>query len=477
MTSRVVPLRRSRSLPQAALEGVCVFALLLADLAALLVALWGAVGLRNAVLPLLSSAFLRPAYPVSHYLQLWWLPLVFLAAFAYTGLYTRRMPRWEEIRRCLGAATTGAVLAFALVSVGKLQEEVSRPVLGLTWLGLLVTLPTARGLTKRALVALGPWRRKALVVGEREAALAVASALERDPSLGYEVVGIVPTWERALESAARWGAGDVVVLPSGLGSSDVLRVVESLRPVAENVLLVPDLSEVPVLGVEALGLFEDRTLLLRLPNTLLQPGKFLLKRAMDLVLATLLGLVSLPVVLGAALLVKLDSPGPAFHVEPRIGRGGRRFSCVKLRTMYMDAPTRLAAYLAADPQAREEWARYRKLRGYDPRVTQIGRFLRRWSLDELPQLWNVLQGQMSLVGPRPYLPEELELLSADGMLDVPPGITGLWQVSGRNALDFRTRQLLDRWYVSNWSPWLDLLILLRTPLAVLRGETGRGSGP
>jgi undecaprenyl-phosphate galactose phosphotransferase len=231
-------------------------------------------------------------------------------------------------------------------------------------------------------------------------------------------------------------------------------------------------AEVPVFTLEVVGLFEDRLVLLRVPNNLLKPWNVLVKRTLDLGLGGVLALFALPVVAIAALAVKLDSPGPAFHTEPRVGRGGRKFPCFKLRTMYLDASERLAAHLVADPQAREEWERYRKLRRYDPRVTRVGRFLRRWSLDELPQLWNVLRGEMSLVGPRPYLPEETELLSGDGMLDVPPGLTGLWQVSGRNALDFQTRQLLDRWYVSNWTPWLDLFILLRTPPAILRGETG-----
>lgn len=472
LTSQAVPLGRSRALPQIALQALCVLGLLLFDLGALGIALLGAVGVRNAVLPALFPAFFRPPYPLSHYLHLWWLPVPFLGAFAYAGLYTRRVPRWEEIRRSVGAATAGAVLAFALVSVGKLQEEISRPVLVFTWAGLLLTLPVARGVAKRVLFTLGPWRRRAVVVGEATAALALARALNRDPSLGYEVVGVLSDWQKAAEAARSHGARDVVVLARGLETSGTLRLVEALRPVAENVLLVPDVVEVPVFTLEVVGLFEDRLVLLRVPNNLLKPWNVLVKRTLDLGLGGVLALFALPVVAIAALAVKLDSPGPAFHTEPRVGRGGRKFPCFKLRTMYLDASERLAAHLVADPQAREEWERYRKLRRYDPRVTRVGRFLRRWSLDELPQLWNVLRGEMSLVGPRPYLPEETELLSGDGMLDVPPGLTGLWQVSGRNALDFQTRQLLDRWYVSNWTPWLDLFILLRTPPAILRGETG-----
>jgi len=471
LTSRWAFLERSWTLPRALQEATSLAVLLVADLAALTAALVGAAALRISVLPALLSAFPAATYPLAHYLQLWWLPLPYLAAFAYSGLYTRRMPRLEEIRRCLGAATTGTVLTFTLVSVAKLQEDVSRPVLLLTWVGLLGILPAVRGITKRTLYALGPWRRRAIVVGWGEEAHALAAALGRDPALGYEVVAVVGDWEQVPAVSAAWGARDVVVLARSLGHPDVLRLVERLRPVAENVLLVPDLTEVPILGLEILGLFEDRTLLLRVPNSLLKPTNLLLKRATDLGLGSIAAFLSLPVVAVAAILVKLDSAGPAFHVEARVGRGGRRFPCVKLRTMYVDAPQRLTSYLAANPGAQAEWERYRKLRSHDPRVTRVGRFLRRWSLDELPQLWNVLRGEMSLVGPRPYLPEEVPLLRGDGMLDVPPGMTGLWQVSGRNALDFRTREQLDRWYVGNWSLWLDLVILLRTLPAVVRGES------
>jgi Undecaprenyl-phosphate galactose phosphotransferase WbaP len=447
-------------------------ALVGSDLVALALALAFAVAVRVLVLPALSGLFHRPTYPLAHYVQLWWLPLAFLGAFASAGLYTRRVPRWEEIRRCVVGATTGAVLALALVSVAKAQEDVSRPVLLLTWAGLAVSLPVLRRIMKQALFGLGPWRRRVLLVGNGEEGRAISAALGRDPCLGYEVVETVSDWRLARDRAAAVGAQDVVLLPSsGIGRDEFLRLVEELRSVAENVLLVPDLAEVPVLGVEVLGLFEDRTILLRVPNNLLRPHNLLLKRAMDLVLGSLAALPALPVVAVLAVLVRLTSPGPAFHVEPRVGRGGRTFRCFKLRTMYLDAESRLLAYLSAHPEARAEWERYRKLRRHDPRVTRLGRFLRRWSLDELPQLWNVLRGEMSLVGPRPYLPDEVPLLQGDGMLDVPPGMTGLWQVSGRNALDFRTREQLDRWYVGNWSLWLDLVILLRTLPAVVRGES------
>jgi undecaprenyl-phosphate galactose phosphotransferase len=238
--------------------------------------------------------------------------------------------------------------------------------------------------------------------------------------------------------------------------------------VAENILIVPDLTEAPVLGVEVLGLMEDRALLLRVPNNLLKPWNLALKRAFDLVVACALVVILAPVIAAAAVAVALDSPGPAFHVEPRVGRKRTLFPCLKLRTMYRDAGHLLDAYIADHAAAAAEWRRYRKLRFFDPRVTRFGRILRRYSLDELPQLFNVVRGEMSLVGPRPYLPSEMAALEHDGMCDVRPGMTGLWQVSGKNALALSERARLERWYVNNWSLWLDVIVLVKTIPAVFR---------
>lgn len=194
-----------------------------------------------------------------------------------------------------------------------------------------------------------------------------------------------------------------------------------------------------------------------------------LKRAMDIAGALILLLVSLPVFAAIALLVRLDG-GPAFYSHPRVGLGGRRFGCLKFRSMVVDADQRLAALLERDPEARAEWERCRKLR-HDPRVTWIGRFLRATSLDELPQLINVLRGEMSLVGPRPVQAAELEThygpVATAHYLSVRPGITGLWQVSGRSETSYAARVALDSQYATNPSLWTDIRILLRTPAAVL----------
>ncbi|MDO9706821.1 sugar transferase [Paracraurococcus lichenis] len=193
-----------------------------------------------------------------------------------------------------------------------------------------------------------------------------------------------------------------------------------------------------------------------------------LKRAMDILGAALLLLVTAPLFALLALLIRADG-GPVLYAHERVGRGGRRFGCLKFRSMVVDSQARLAALLAADPEARAEWEATRKLKD-DPRVTRIGRFLRATSLDELPQVLNVLRGEMSLVGPRPVVAAELEEhygKAAEHYLSVRPGITGLWQISGRSDTTYATRVALDIDYASNPSLLADLRILLRTPLAVL----------
>ncbi|MBX7201298.1 MAG: sugar transferase [Rhodospirillaceae bacterium] len=195
------------------------------------------------------------------------------------------------------------------------------------------------------------------------------------------------------------------------------------------------------------------------------------KRAFDLFVAGAVLVFLLPLFLTVALLIKLNDNGPVFYQHKRVGRQGRRFGCLKFRTMAIDAEERLAHILLTDPQAAQEWEACQKLR-QDPRVTKIGAFLRKTSLDELPQIWNVLRGEMSIIGPRPVTRAELNRYGRDRRyyLLVRPGITGLWQVNGRSSVGYEARIRYDREYLEEWS-WLgELWILLMTVPAVLKTE-------
>lgn len=200
---------------------------------------------------------------------------------------------------------------------------------------------------------------------------------------------------------------------------------------------------------------------------------FAAKRVLDVIGSLVLAVVFAPAMLAIGLLLRKDG-GPVIYRHRRVGRGGRVFECLKFRTMVPNADHILPLLLEQDPGLKGEWVRYHKLRR-DPRVTRLGRFLRRTSLDELPQLWNVIRGEMSLVGPRPVVPQELPRYGrkVQGYLAINPGITGLWQVEGRNDADYRRRVVLDTYYVRRRSLVLDLWILLKTVRVVLGGRGAR----
>ena len=197
------------------------------------------------------------------------------------------------------------------------------------------------------------------------------------------------------------------------------------------------------------------------------------KRAVDVAGGTVLLVASLPLLAACIVAIRLTSHGPALYTQRRIGRGGTPFVMYKLRTMRCDADAALAGHLAASPDAREEWRRYGRL-ARDPRVAgRLGRWLRRSSLDELPQLWNVVMGDMSLVGPRPLAVSMADMYPRGQRArreSVRPGLTGLWQISGRSELDFDQQLAIDDRYVENWSLWTDVRILSRTPAALLSGR-------
>ena len=176
----------------------------------------------------------------------------------------------------------------------------------------------------------------------------------------------------------------------------------------------------------------------------------------------------MPILILCYFWVKFDSKGPVFFNAKRIGKDGKEFTCYKFRSMYMNSDEILADYLAKNPEAKAEWDEFQKLHDFDPRVTKAGRIMRKTSLDELPQLLNVLKGEMSLVGPRPYLPREIGKMGEyyKIIISTVPGITGFWQVNGRSDVTFEGRLMMDNWYIYNWSIWIDMVLLFKTIKAV-----------
>lgn len=439
----------------------CIAILLLADLAALSV---------GAALSVLVWRHFGINFSTEFYVRLWPVLLLFPAAYAASGLYPGfgRNPA-DELRKL--SISTSVVYGALAVTIFLLKDAAtySRGTFLLAWSDTLILVPLLRAVMRSAWARKPWWGHPVVIVGARGVAVAIAATLESQPELGFRPAGIFEDPQLAA-AAARDGRIRHVILAMAEVPAQTLRVFfDCCSEWFSDVIVIPDLAGFSSLWVEARDL---RGMLgLEVKQRLLVPRARLVKRALDVCLVTVLGLVALPLVIFVAVLIKLTSAGPVFYGQWRLGRAGRPFMAWKFRSMVANANQVLEHHLNSDPELREEWHRSHKLRN-DPRITRLGRFLRRTSLDELPQLWNILHGQMSLVGPRPIVEEEIPRYG-DGIglyKKVTPGLTGLWQVSGRNNVSYEQRVNFDLYYVRNWSIWLDLYVLARTVKVVLLRE-------
>jgi Undecaprenyl-phosphate galactose phosphotransferase WbaP len=401
---------------------------------------------------------------------LWW-------TGCYPGYGQRGVERLRKRVRVVVAATALAVGVDYLV----LSGQWSRGILIMAFVLATILLPLSDALLRELLVRWRWWGMPVVAVGDGPDAQRVVRSLQEFPHLGFRPVAVLdragigagsdlPVFSdlNALRKAGFGGAAAVAVVPPdqrSLGSE--LHTLPFYR-----VILVPGWTGLQSLWVDARDL--GGMLGLEIRQNLLLLRNRVIKKTMDLVLVGPCFLAAAPVIAVFAVAVKLVDRGPAFYAQEREGLRGRRIRVWKLRTMIVDSQTALDRHLAANPAAREEWDRFCKLKD-DPRILPvIGRFMRSTSIDELPQLWNVVRGDLSLVGPRPFpvyhlekFPEDFRKLRASVM----PGVTGLWQVSERSDADIERQELLDTYYIRNWSPWMDLQLLFRTvwALAFRRG--------
>ena len=457
LITRVAPLH-ALATHRTARPGLSIAILLLADLAALSLAAAGSI---------FTWAHLGTPFDPQFYIKLWPVLLLFPIAYAASGLYPGfgRNPAGEL--RTLCAASSVVYPAFA-VTIFLLKDAAtySRPIFLIAWAQTLIFVPLFRAMARAALAEKSWWGYPVILLGSPRAASAVASTLERRAALGLKPVAIFDDPELAAPFARERRIRHAILVMEEATRSTALACFHHAANVFSDVIVVPDLAGFSSLWVEARDL--NGVLGLQVHQRLLAIGPRTIKRAVDLFAVIAGSVAALPVAIAIAAAIKLTSPGPVFYRQVRLGSGGRSFTAWKFRSMVDHANAALQECLGRDAELRREWQQFQKLRD-DPRITPVGRFLRHTSLDELPQLWNIFLGQMSLVGPRPIIPEETSRYGDAYALykKVTPGLTGLWQVSGRNRLSYEERVSLDTYYIRNWSPWLDLYILARTVAAVL----------
>lgn len=401
--------------------------------------------------------------------------LAMLSQLYRRGHYIRRLAFWtgfaDLMKVCLGGMLLDTFMQFLL------KQTISRSWFVWIWLLMPLALLGMRALARVAMKGLGLWQRRVLIAGDASAARLAQAALLSDRSMGYEIAGRV-TLDAVMETSAgashaalmrRFEADFLVCAPGDEPFQMPRRKVAELVREHIDFAIMPNLEGFPTPGFHAQYFDGYDVVLLSYRANAAWPLARAAKVAMDVVGSALLLALLSPVILLIALMIKRDG-GPVFYAQPRVGLGGRMFGCLKFRSMVMNADQVLKDTLAKDPRAAAEWAAAQKLRR-DPRVTTIGRILRATSLDELPQLINVLRMDMSLVGPRPIVEKEIARYRDDfgWYVAVRPGLTGLWQVSGRSDTSYARKVHLDAWYVRNWSLWQDIVILLRTvPTVLLR---------
>lgn len=474
-------------------KALSIVGLVITDSLSLIIALWLAVQIRLYILPAITPVF-PDRLPPQLFEKLWWALALTIMCIAYERLYTRRLSFWRETKRLLAVITLAFILMLAFVSLAKLGGEVSRTVLVVGYFTSLLIMPLGRYIGKSLLGLMGIWKEPVIIIGTGNTAQAVADALLRDSYLGYKVVGflqnkngenhnslqvnnsnlpVLGRFEDAAKVLSEQGIRHLIIASPELPGQDLVSLTNQLQRYTRSMVVVPDLSGIPVVSGEADYFFEEQIIAFHTRNNLASRINIITKRLFDIVVGVLLLIPLIPILLLIAIAIKIDSKGPAIFSGNRIGRNGKEFKCYKFRTMFLHNDEILEQYFIDHPEAVEEWQQYAKLKGDDPRVTRVGKYLRKLSLDELPQIINVIKGEMSLVGARPYLPREKEDMGeyADTILMANPGITGLWQVSGRNEIDFQGRVKLETWYVRNWSLWLDITLLFRT-IGVVLGRKG-----
>lgn len=468
----------SKNNPAGSIYPSAVFLIL--DYLSLVAAGYLAITLRNYIMTY-SYFKVNPIY------LFFWLPAVFLLFIFFKGLYGKRILVYEMTERLLLACLGGTVFSVLLMFLTQVSGQVSRLFVILFTLFAFLLLSITRVITCRIIKSIRAFQIPILIVGAGKTADIIVRQLMEDSGMRYRIVGfledgepyknfgkdmpILGGFEDLEKVVGETGINTILIAAPGLSQDKLSDMIYRSQSLVKNVDVVPNLVAVPMSNITVESFFDAKIMVLNIRNNLGNRWNRILKRTFDITATVIGGLMISPILLAISLWVYHDSPGPVIFKHRRVGRNGKEFNCYKFRSMCVNSKEVLEHLLATDPEAKAEWDKEFKLKN-DPRITKSGAFLRKTSLDELPQLWNVLKGEMSLVGPRPIVKKEISKYGQyfREYKMVRPGITGIWQTSGRSDVDYLERVQMDNWYVHNWSVWIDIVLLWRTIDVVMAGE-------
>ena len=404
--------------------------------------------------------------PLNHglslYLSKWWIPCIIVGSIGYHRGYGVIISFWDDFLVILKSLFMSFLIVWVVFSMQKEAETVSRIIVTVSFAFMLLFILISRGVLKFVLYKIMDLREHALIF-EKEISRGVNTLkafLNKEWYSGYKIM------DNTENNSSKAKKIDALFLPMEYANDET---VKKLKPDAKDLIIVSEMSGLSFMNTEIKTFLDKNVALITTTNGLLLRNKVFLKRTFDLVIATLALIMFSPLFLIVPLLIKLDSPGPVYFRHKRCGRKMDEFEMVKFRTMRIDGEKVLKEFIQEHPEAVIDLEERNKIE-HDPRVTKIGNFLRKTSLDELPQLLDVIRGDMSIVGPRPDTIEAINkyyLEYNEIYENIRPGITGLWQVSGRSEIDYAKRVKLDYLYMLNWSLWFDMVIILKTFRSIL----------
>jgi Undecaprenyl-phosphate galactose phosphotransferase WbaP len=441
-------------------------------------------------LAILLRSWLGAGFSVENYYSLAPLLLFFMIGYMLVRLYPGvGVSPIEELRQLTYVSSIIMISLTVLLFLTQSGLSYSRLIFLLVWLFILVTVPVFRIIARKLGVIFHIWGEPVALIGFGPQGKHIYQYLKNNPAYGICPVVVVNGVENeagdgqseALEIPeisvtdlamdhlllARTGIKTAILAPSEIPPALRNSLVDEQQFGLERLILISSLNWI---GGSAVVPHDLGGLLgLEVERNLLHAREQLVKRILDISIMLFVCLFGFPLLILCAILVRLDSPGPVFFRQRRVGKSGKAIQIWKFRTMVSNAEVILEKYLSKTPELRAEWEGTHKLKR-DPRITRVGRFLRKTSLDELPQFLSVLKGEMSVVGPRPIVQDEIKFYK-DGFklyTQVLPGVSGLWQVSGRSETSYEYRVALDEYYIRHWSIWMDIYIMVRTIWVVLK---------
>ncbi|QSZ40917.1 sugar transferase [Sulfurimonas aquatica] len=385
----------------------------------------------------------------------YWLIMIVLFMLILEKIYFIRNDFWEDMKKIFKALFFSFLTIFTMLTLTKMSEEFSRIFIVVFFLVASFLLPFSKRLIKKILFKYDFFKLKINIVAKDKQKIILSKEIKNNWYFGYK------------EDSKDY---DLALIASrSFDKAELEQLIQSYSKKTKDIYVIPYMDHLDLSHASIAEYSNIRLSAIHIENKLLNYKNIFIKYIFEKIIVILIFPFALFLHIFISLLIKLDSMGEVIFKQKRLGKDSKVFSCYKYRSMYKNSDILLKEYLKNHPEEVDYYALYHKYKN-DPRITRVGNFLRKTSLDEFPQFYNILQGKMSLIGPRPYMLNEKDKIGKSHeeiILKVKPGITGLWQVSGRNNLTFNERVELDKWYIQNWSLWADFVILIKTIKVVL----------